>query len=118
MLTFLPALRPVTRAREKRSSAHGFFPGRLHLVENEQAKPCADRGLALVNQPLSRLRRFPFDMGAMNLEKGPIEIHESAGPRIEGTDASLQLLSGQCEIKLTFFLLEHGRIGHAFFRLR
>jgi hypothetical protein len=79
----------MTRACKKRLSAHGFFSRGLHFIQDKKPASRADRGLILVNEPLSRLCLSRFDVSAMDFKQCPIEIHERAGPRIEGADAAL-----------------------------
>jgi hypothetical protein len=83
----------MTCACEKSFSAHRFFPGGLHFIEDQKPTSGADRRLILVNEalsglylphprPLSRWERG--DVRAMDFEGRPFEIHERAGPWIEG----------------------------------
>ena len=48
----------MTRARKKRLPAHGFFPGGLHFIQDENPASRADGGLVRLRQPLPYLGVF------------------------------------------------------------
>src|SRR6185436_20721473 len=103
------ALRPVPRACQKRLPTHRLLPCGLHFIQDEKPASRANRGLTVINKLLSCLclSSVHYCMGTMDFEQRSIEIHERAGPRMEGAHVSLQFFSGTREIKPTFLFFQH-----------